>query len=157
MPTSCFGILATSTEFTDFPRGSTWKAPTVCLRYNSPFQLNHKSPNFKPPIPKKISSFGTPLLGPRPGPHQHSSFEYPGKPKPLPCFARAAEYSAFPKFSQPASGEEVVHPPAVAAPPAQTPAPAACPALSKAKQGLPVPMKTPPPRSADDGQAQALA
>ena len=35
-----------------------------------------------------------------PGPHQHSSFEYPGKPKPLPCFARAAEYSAFPKFSQ---------------------------------------------------------
>ena len=51
--------------------------------------------------------------------------------------------------------EEVVHPPAVAAPPAQTPAPAACPALSKAKQGLPVPMKTPPPRSADDGQAQA--
>ena len=55
----------------------------------------------------------------------------------------------------PASDAEAVHPLVVAAPPAQTPAPAACPALSKAKQGLPVPMKTPPPRSGDDGQAQA--
>ena len=49
----------------------------------------------------------------------------------------------------PASDAEAVHPLVVAAPPAQTPAPAACPALSKAKQGLPVPMKTPPPRAGD--------
>eukprot|EP00439_Symbiodinium_sp_Y106_P036251 s6274_g4.t1 len=55
----------------------------------------------------------------------------------------------------PASDAEAVHPLVVAAPPAQTPAPAACPALSKAKQGLPVPMKTPPPRAGDDGQTHA--
>ena len=99
-PLLASGSLPPRPSLRNFPKGSTWKAPTVCLRYSSPFQLGHKSPNFKPPVPRKPPVFGTPLLGPRPGPHQHSSFEYPGKPKPLPCFARAAEYSAFPKFSQ---------------------------------------------------------
>ena len=56
-------------------------------------------------------TYGTCTKASESSPCQHSSFAYPGKLKPLPCFARASDYSAYPKFSQQGDVDSVLRTP----------------------------------------------
>ena len=92
-------------------KGSSWKPPSVCMRYNSPFQLGRSGVAPKHPVPRKSRVFGKPLLMPHQAPLQHSAFPSPAQAKPLPCFATAADYSAYPKFSRQGVVESVLRTP----------------------------------------------
>ena len=94
-----------------FSKGSPWKAPSVCLRYNSPFQLGRPGVAPKHPVPRKSPVFGKPLGMPPQAPHQHSAFPSSSQAKPMPCFATIADYSAYPKFSRQGVVESVLRTP----------------------------------------------
>ena len=78
-------------------KASSWRAPSVCLRYNSPFQLScaEKQAMNAKPLPRP--SFGTPRAGPKHVPVQLGSAFVPNQPRPLPTYRSASSYAVYPK------------------------------------------------------------
>ena len=78
-------------------KASSWRAPSVCLRYNSPFQLSCAAKQTMNAKPLPRPSFGVPRAGPKHVPIQLGSAGVPQQPRPLPTYRSASSYAVYPK------------------------------------------------------------
>ena len=91
-------------------KASPWSPPPVCLRYNSPFRVGCPGKVPRAPVPSTVACFSPPRPGSQLWPTQHSYFQTPGRPKPLPTFKAAAAYAAYPKHSSSVIQESISTP-----------------------------------------------
>ena len=88
-----------SSQLRSTSKASSWRAPLVCLRYNSPFQLSctAKQPSTAAPLPRP--SCGTPRVGPKHVPLQLCAPDPIRTPTPLPVFRSSSSYAVYPKHA----------------------------------------------------------
>ncbi|CAE7349677.1 unnamed protein product [Symbiodinium sp. CCMP2592] len=78
------------------PKAPTWRAPRVCLRYNSPFQVGR---NGRQPTVARLrpcAPFPTPRQAPKAVPVQQSTSQIFPTAKALPHFQDASAYAVYP-------------------------------------------------------------
>ena len=78
-------------------KASSWRAPSMCLRYNSPFQLSCAAKQTMNAKPLPRPSFGAPRAGPKHVPSQLGSAGVHQQPRPLPTYRSASSYAVYPK------------------------------------------------------------
>ena len=143
-----FGISGSTSSFRFMPPSSTpprpsllslpWRTPSVCLRFNSPFQLGHRGrqPTIARCLPRP--EFGTPLAGPKHHPPRtQEAVQFPVA-KAMPTFQSAASYAAYPKASASAVQASITTP---------TPSPLQEKPPPPARQAASAPRKLQPPPS----------
>ena len=87
-----------------------WRSPSVCLRFNSPFQLGNRGrqPTIARCLPRP--EFGAPLASPKHHPlRTQETLQFPVA-KAMPTFQSAASYAAYPKASASAVQASVTTP-----------------------------------------------
>ena len=115
-----------------------WRTPSVCLRFNSPFQLGHRGrqPTKARCLPRP--EFGHPLAGPKHPPlRTQAAMQFPVA-KAMPAFQSAASYAAYPKASASAVQASITTP---------TPSPLQEKPPPPAQQAASAPRKLQPPPS----------